>query len=134
MFFGLNKKGACKSLIVREKDLQFWFCEKYTILPIFRRERVNKFNFYAFLYLIQLLWHLSTWRQDVDESLHNVIAIRRCKPWCNKNFPVHGISSVWSTTAGMYLLKENNNNQQQQQKLILLLSIWFQLAYFIPNK
>ena len=38
-----------------------------------------------------------------------VIANLLCIPWCNIYVPVHGISSLWSTTAGTYLRNQDRD-------------------------
>lgn len=51
-----------------------------------------------------------------------VIRIRRCMPWCNKNRPRHGRSSLCSTTDGTYSPLGANSQISNQTKMSCLAS------------
>lgn len=51
-----------------------------------------------------------------------VIRIRRCMPWCNKNRPRHGKSSLCSTTDGTYSPLGANSQISNQTKMSCLAS------------
>jgi hypothetical protein len=64
------------------------------------------------------------------------MAMRRCKPWCNKNLPVHGMpSELCSTIAGMYLaVKVKNTMAHLLAILRLLKKTWSLHTDLLPNK